>query len=227
MEIGKEAYRVQTDFKIKEETGVTSHMNRLFAMIKGTDILDAGRFHEQDFYAAKEGKHITILDDNTNRINAAKREFDTLKSEVQKNLVFFEADFFQYDFKETKFDAVVMADVLQYILFPAQWIKKAFTLLKEEGIFLSAVPFGVHPKTDAKKTYFLLDFLELVEPYGPVEDYGIWDAETAFLMAVKKKDYKGMLLDMRDILGKSEKAFLKREKMYIQKLREKQKTPLQ
>ena len=64
----------------------------------------------------------------------------------------------------------------------------------------------------------MLDFLELVEPYGPVEDYGIWDAETAFLMAVKKKDYKGMLLDMRDILGKSEKAFLKRGKNVYSKI---------
>ena len=159
MEIGKEAYRVQTDFKIKEETGVTSHMNRLFAMIKGTDILDAGRFHEQDFYAAKEGKHITILDDNTNRINAAKREFDTLKSEVQKNLVFFlKRIFFSMILKRQNLMRLSWRTFYSIFYFPRNGSKKRLRLLKEEGIFLSAVPFGVHPKTDAKKDLLFARF---------------------------------------------------------------------
>jgi len=90
---------------------------------------------------------------------------------------------------------------------------------------LASVPFGFHPVSGTKATYFLLDFLELAEAFGPVEDYGIWEGATAYLKAVKKKDYAGMLLDLRDVLGKSEKAFLEREKKYYHKLHENQTTP--
>lgn len=226
MDIMNEISLYRKNFNINEETDVFLQMNKLYAMIKGTDILNAGRFHEPDFYAAKEGKHIMVMDDNMARINSAKRKL-VQYSDYEKNVTLIQADFLQYDFIGKRFDAVVMADVLQYVLFPGQWIKKAFNLLKEDGVFLSAVPFGFYPDTEAKKTYFLLDFLELVEPFGPVEDYGIWDAGMSYLMAVKKKNYQGMLLDMRDIIGKSEKAFLKREKIYYKVLHEKQTASLQ
>ena len=86
-----------------------------------------------------------------------------------------------------KFDTVIAANVLEHALFPEQWGQKAFDLLKEDGVFLASVPFGYDPHDEKSKTYFLFEFLELVLPFGPVEDYGILDAQYAYLKAIKKK----------------------------------------
>lgn len=163
---------------------------------------------------AREGKNATGIDRDAKAIAEAEDLKSREEPAIRQKINFIRADFLQLECSNRLYDTVMLSDVLQEALFPQAFIQKALGLLKEGGILAATVPFGLNTREPGKTTYYLFDFLELFLPHAPLLDYGVLKGRTAYVKAVKARDYDGMLLDLRDVMGKSEKAFLEKEKRY-------------
>lgn len=115
---------------------------------------------------ACEGKQVLGID--TDPFSIA--EANTLRQEeaesVQLRLSFLHADVMEYDFKGNKFDSIILAEVLEHLLFPEQLLRKVKSLLKgESSQVVITVPFGINDWPYNKITYYVGNLTKLVSGF--------------------------------------------------------------
>lgn len=158
--------------------------------VKMTDVLDVGCSQGiTDILIAREGFHVYGVDISEETIASANTYRDAESPEVQARLKFETADFYQQDFGDQKFDTIIMSEVLEHLVQPERFIEKSQSLLKDDGVFVITVPFGIMDHPDHKGTFYLLNIMELLEPFFDIVEACIiheWLAFTAVKSNFKK-----------------------------------------
>lgn len=145
---------------------------------KGEEILDIGCSQGiTSILLGRECKKVLGIDLLEESIESANKLLND-ESEITKRYVKFEvANFMDLDFKEAKFDTIIISEVLEHLTDPVRFIKKSRKLLKENGNLIITVPFGVNDYFDHKKTYYMSDiFKEVKNCYkiNQIEFLGKW-----------------------------------------------------
>lgn len=113
-------------------------------------------------FLAREGMRVTGIDIEEPAIRFAKERLSEESLPVQDKVNFILGDIFSFDFKETKFDTIVLGEVLEHLVQPEVLLKRVFELCKPEGRLLLSVPFGLLEHPDHKQTFFMSDIVQLI-----------------------------------------------------------------
>ena len=110
---------------------------------------------------AQQGKQVEGVDIQRESIEFAKALVARDYHEIAERAHFNCLDFMEYQ-TEIDFDAIVITEVLEHLLEPAEFLKKAAEHLNENGRLIVTVPFGVNNHPDHHSTFYLLSALRLI-----------------------------------------------------------------
>jgi 2-polyprenyl-3-methyl-5-hydroxy-6-metoxy-1,4-benzoquinol methylase len=156
--------------------------------ISGDSVLDVGCSQGTlPMLLAREGKSVLALDISTKAIEEAKGYLGSEEPYVQERVEFVTKDFLSASF-DKKFDTIVMAEVLEHLVNPENFVKKAQELLQEDGKLIVTVPFGINDFIDHKHTYYFYDLYKMLSNHLNVESYEIVGKWIAFVAVNSKKN---------------------------------------
>lgn len=204
-----------------EEFGkkVRERIHWICSQAKGEKILDVGCSQGiTSILLAREGKKVLGIDLNGESIEFAQKSLED-ESEITKKYVEFKiANFMDYDFKDEKFDSIILAEILEHITDPERFIKKTSKLLNENGRVIITVPFGVNDYFDHKKTYYLFDMYELLIKYYEISRIQILGRWIVFVCENNSKNLKQEI--PKRYIKELEKAFYLIERENLSKITE-------
>jgi 2-polyprenyl-3-methyl-5-hydroxy-6-metoxy-1,4-benzoquinol methylase len=180
---------------------------------KGEHVLDIGCSQGiTSLILGREGKHVLGMDLLQESIDYANEMLAKEEEITKKYVQFVSANFMNYDFNDSKFDCIIMGEVLEHITDPERFVRKAERLLNENGKIIITVPFGINDYFDHKKTYYLLDLLKLKPDNMGIEKIkflGKWVG----LILTNTTD-KGLEIE-ESLLQNLEAAFYTIERQYV------------
>lgn len=187
--------------------------------VKGNKILDVGCSQSiVPIILGRENKQVLALDILQESIDFAKEKILEESKNVQNNVMLEVGDFIDYDFKEIKFDTVIVAEVLEHINESQLevFIKKIGECIKSEGQLIITVPFGINDYWDHKRTYYFANLYEQIETdyhVIKVEFMGKWLGIVC--VPVNDVSYSNIIKIDKDLLKAEEEAFFLIERNLI------------
>lgn len=147
------------------------------SMVTGRTVLDVGCSQGiTELILGKEGKQAVGIDIEESSIAYANNALQNESEAVKRNVSYFVSSIFDFE-SEKKFDTVILTEVMEHFTSSASLLEKVKSLLVSDGRIIITVPFGINDYFDHKKTYYLLNLLEEVEPYFNIVDikfFGKW-----------------------------------------------------
>ncbi|WP_329383443.1 glycosyltransferase [Anaerofustis sp. HA2171] len=154
--------------------------------VKGESVLDVGCSQGiTSILLAKQGKNVTGIDPQPSRIDYANKEKENEK--LSDNLTFICDDFLAHDF-ESKFDCIVMGEILEHLFNPILFLDKAKDLLSEKGRLIVTVPFGINPFPDHKRTYYFTELFKQINERVCIVDVVFFGSWIGFIAEADKKE---------------------------------------
>lgn len=173
--------------------------------VKGDTVLDVGCSQGiTSILLAKEGKTVVGIDSERSRIEYA--ENDKVSEGIGDNLTFVCDDFLSHKF-DSKFDCVIMGEVLEHVFSPVLFLEKARDLLTENGRLIVTVPFGINPFPDHKRTYYFLEIFRQINERIYVSDIVFIESWLGLFADLSNKESKIQFDE--NFIEKLEDAFFK------------------
>lgn len=159
-----EAYFGKLGLPFMRETQRRIHW--ICANVHGKRILDVGCSQGiVAFLLGREGRQIVGIDSDPRSIEEASDHLAAEAEHVQGNVSFVVADYLTHDFGKVRFDTIVLAEVLEHLVLPENFIEKSLSLLNPGGRMVVTVPFGINDFIDHKATFYLLEPYRLLARY--------------------------------------------------------------
>lgn len=118
----------------------------------------------------------------------------------------------------SKFDCIIITEVIEHLENPGQLLAKASLMLSENGKVIISTPFGICPHPDHRETYYFLNFYELLTRYFTVKSLQYIDQWMgAECCMVKGKNDAG---DISTLIREEEFEFQKKEQKYCDRIEE-------
>jgi 2-polyprenyl-3-methyl-5-hydroxy-6-metoxy-1,4-benzoquinol methylase/glycosyltransferase involved in cell wall biosynthesis/spore maturation protein CgeB len=170
---------------------------------------------------AREGMNVSGLDSDNSAIDQAKNFIGSENIHVQKKVEWILDDFISYDFGSHTFDTVLMTEILEHLVKPGEFIRKASELLKPDGTIIVTVPFGINDFIDHKHTFYLSAPHTIISSYFDIQQYEILGGWLGIIAKKKsEKQEKAPRTDLQlDMLKNVEQAFLNIEKTQLENLK--------
>ncbi len=214
-----EAYRGILGEKFQEET-----VTRIHWILKEADpcqkILDIGCSQGIiSLLLAEAGKNVTGIDIQQEAIDFARNLLNTEYPAVRDRVTFSCTDFLKFQPSET-YDCIIITEVIEHLEAPGLFLEKASSLLDKNGKCIISTPFGVCLHPDHKATYYVSNFISLLQPYfhiNKLEFIENWMGAVCSLPSGENA------FDPSHYYSLEENGFFKKEIQYvetIQKLRE-------
>lgn len=145
--------------------------------VTGKTVLDIGCSQGiVELILAREGKTAVGIDIEESVIAYANEALQNQSDSVKQNVKYFVSSVFDYQ-NDQKFDTVILTEVMEHFTSSSSLLEKVKSFLVEDGTIVITVPFGINDYFDHKKTYYMLNLLEEVEPYFEVQEikfFGKW-----------------------------------------------------
>lgn len=164
---------------------------------------------------AQQGANVTGIEIQEENVEFANQLLDTQYSSLKSKVRFIHQDFMEYD-EETKYDAVVITEVLEHLPDAERFLTHVTQFLNEEGVVVITVPFGYCDHPDHVYTFYLSSLMELVGKVFRVRDVyygGKW-------LACVAEHGQSTLEPGRDLFIQEEAAFLQLHKDMDTRLKE-------
>ena len=175
--------------------------------IKGEDILDIGCSQGiLPILLGRKGKKVVGIDNDYESIDYAINSLEKEEKYVRENVSFICDDFIQRDFNGHKFDTIVLGEVLEHLFNPMLVLEKAAMLLKDDGLIIVSVPFGINRHPDHKRTYYFIELYNQVDKHFCVENVNFMGKWIAMLATSKSNANKQKLDINSTILMRFEEA---------------------
>ena len=162
-----EAYYGEMGESLKETTHL--RLNFLLSKLHGEKVLDVGC--SQGIFpilAARAGKNVVGIDNDAGAIEYASAALLNEQADTRDRTRFLCADFLVYDFGKERYDTIVFGEIIEHLEEPEKFLKKAAVLLKNDGVIIASVPFGINRHPDHKKTYYFYGLYSLLNEYFQV-----------------------------------------------------------
>ncbi|WP_374017407.1 methyltransferase domain-containing protein [Paenibacillus thiaminolyticus] len=166
--------KVGTEFGEK----IRKKINWICSQAKGKKILNIGSsLGLTSLLLGREGKNVLGIEQLKESIDKYNDLLSSEPDEVKENVIFDKGNLLTNDFNSEKYDTILLNDVLECMNQPELLLSKSYEVLLEQGNVIITVPFGINDCRDYKRTFYLHDLLNLVNPYFniiKVEFLGKW-----------------------------------------------------
>ena len=182
-------------------------------MIHGESILDVGCSSGIfPILMAREGKKALGIDIDQSAIEKANKIKKQEEKEIQEKVKFMNISMNDLEITD-KYDTIILSEILEHVFYPTEILKKAVTLLNEDGVIIITVPFGINSYFDHKKTYYVLDLFKETSGILEIVNMDFFDEWIGVKCIKSNKITQTMSLDY---LEKMEKALYNKEhKLHI------------
>ncbi|WP_323844032.1 glycosyltransferase family protein [Microbulbifer magnicolonia] len=125
--------------------------------VKGECALDVGCSQGiVPILLAREGCRVTGVDLDEKAVKQAWQFSANEPELVKSRLDFVHSDFFDFEASGAVYQTVILSEVLEHLVRPELFVKKAASLLEEsDGTLVVTTPFGINDFIDHKTTYYL------------------------------------------------------------------------
>lgn len=194
--------------------------------VEGGQVLDVGCSQGiSAILLAREGKHVTGLDISGEAIAYAQNRLSEEETDVQTRVTFSQADFACVSL-EKYYDTVIMGEVLEHLSNPETFITNAWKHLRDEGVLVVTVPFGINDDPDHKQTFYYWNLRQILEQHFCVTEtifFGKWIGFVARKIVNLTEKNPPTYAECLQV----EQAFYKVEREAIDQLSEEKKAHLQ
>lgn len=112
---------------------------------------------------AREGHTVVGIDVEEPAIEAAGALIRQEPEHVRRRVSFKVGDAYTAEFEPESFDSVVLGEVLEHLVTPAQLLERIASWVRPGGQVIISVPHGYHPYDDHKRTFYFNSFRDLLE----------------------------------------------------------------
>jgi spore maturation protein CgeB/ubiquinone/menaquinone biosynthesis C-methylase UbiE len=148
---------------------------------------------------AREGFNCVGIDYEKTAIEYALEELKKEEDIVRKRVEFKIGDAVHLSFEDDSFDTVILGEILEHLNHPEKVLKEAKRVLKDGGMAIITVPFGLSPNHDHKRTYYPVPFLETVQPFFKTDMIDTIDNYIAY-HGIKDASYNISKVPKEDLL---------------------------
>ena len=124
---------------------------------------------------ARQGFEVTGVDIDPKSIQEAEAYVAQESDDVKKNVTLVSADFMNKSLSLGQYHTIVMSEVLEHLVQPSLFIKRAYENLVVNGRIVITVPFGINDYIDHKHTFYLLEPYRIISQFFTVDDVKIFD----------------------------------------------------
>ena len=184
------------------------------SQVWGSRVLDVGCSQGVvPIILARMGYAVDGLDINPEAIAFANEQLAKEPADIQSRVTHTVADFGKFvPPQDRTYDVITMTEVLEHLVRPQDFIRKAFSILPEKGRLIVTVPFGINDDPDHRQTFYLTSIYSLIHPLfeiGGVNIFGGWIGLSCRRRAAETKDTHVIPLNL---MRQAEKAFFKIER---------------
>ncbi|MFY0544180.1 methyltransferase domain-containing protein [Brevibacillus sp. H7] len=208
-----EAYYGQMGDRFARKTRERIHW--ICSKVQGKHVLDIGCSQGiTEILLAREGKQVVGIDIEEEAIIYAKNAIMNESDTVKRNVEYRGCSIFEFE-SEQKFETVILAEVLEHFSSSTSLLERVSNLLTDDGTLIVTVPFGINDFIDHKKTYYLFNLLEEVEPFfepTEVKFFGKW---LGLVARKNTRKHEGRSLFSREIVKQLEDGFYTLERALV------------
>ena len=184
------------------------------SQVWGSRVLDVGCSQGVvPIILARMGYAVDGLDINPEAIAFANEQLAKEPADIQSKVTYTVADFGKFvPPQDRTYDVITMTEVLEHLVRPQDFIRKAFSILPEKGRFIVTVPFGINDDPDHRQTFYLTSIYSLIHPLfeiSGVKIFGGWIGFSCRRRAAETKDPPVIPLNL---MRQAEEAFFKIER---------------
>lgn len=184
------------------------------SQVWGSRVLDVGCSQGVvPIILARMGYAVDGIDINPEAIAFANEQLAMEPADIQSKVTYTVADFGKFvPSKDRTYDVITMSEVLEHLVRPQDFIRKAFSILPEKGRLIVTVPFGINDDPDHRQTFYLTSIYSLIHPLfeiGGVKIFGGWIGLSCRRRAAETKDPPVISLTL---MRQAEEAFFKIER---------------
>lgn len=186
-----------------------NRMHWVASQVSGERVLDIGtREGTLPILLAREGFHAVGIDLDAEAVACANNALSAEPETVRERIEFRNDSLFQSGL-DTIFDTIVLNDVIGHVSNVPNFLRLAFTHLKENGRAIVTTPFGTGTGTGHKHDFFLSDIGELLQPYGQLAAMSVEDGYIRAVLIKGRGDKEPAPLPISQLLAETERATLK------------------
>jgi 2-polyprenyl-6-hydroxyphenyl methylase/3-demethylubiquinone-9 3-methyltransferase len=165
----------------------------------------------------REGFNCIGIDCEEFAIDYALEELEKEENAVRKKVEFKIGEAAHLPFEDDSFDTVILGEIIEHLNHPEKVLKEANRVLRQDGMAIITVPFGLNPDPDHKRTYYPVSFLSRVQPFfktdiiDTIDNYIIYCGIKDLSYSISKVSKEALLLESLRLQNKTEERFLLKE----------------
>ena len=171
----------------------------------------------------REGMEMVGVDIEPELIQQAQEALAREPESVRSKVTFIVGDILTSGEELGEFDTIITGEILEHLVHPERVVQRCHELLKDDGVLVITVPFGLHPFPDHKRTYYLSTLAETLSPHFAIESLQLLytaagaDSPAPLIGAVARKQptpAPAEKQDLREWFEFSERGFIAAEERY-------------
>jgi len=204
-------------FSPEVQNSARERIHWICKQVRGKRILDMGCSQGIiSLLLAREGFHCVGIDREKSAIGYALDELEKEEEAVRKKVEFKVGDAAELWFEDGSFDTVILGEILEHLNHPERILKEAKRVLKQDGLAIITVPFGLNPDPDHKRTYYPIPFFETVYPFFKTNLIETIDSYILY-SGVKENSYDVKNLSRETLLAEELRLQIKTEERLLTK----------
>lgn len=184
------------------------------SQVWGTRVLDVGCSQGvAPVLMAKMGYSVDGIDVNGEAIAFAQEQLEKEPQDIRSRVTYATCDFARFSPPENRrYDVITMSEVLEHLVRPQDFIRKAFAILPEKGRLVITVPFGINDDPDHRQTFYLTSIYSLLHPLFEVASVKIFGAWVGLVGRRRAEEVKDAPVIPLSLMRQAEEAFFRIER---------------
>ena len=167
----------------------------------------------------REGKSVIGIDVAKRSVEEAREYLSQETIRVQEQVGFVQGDFLTADLGKADFDTIIMAEVLEHLTRPEEFISAACERLGENGRLIVTVPFGINDFLDHKKTFYFGEPWRLISNRFNIDEVKFFGKWIGFVATLRSDtDAPTTAMGLEDGLLQTEAAFQEIERQFLKRV---------
>ena len=209
-----DAYNGQGGFSPEVMRKTRERLHWICSQVWGSRVLDVGCSQGVGpVILARMGYVVDGIDINPEAIAFANDQLTKEPADVQSKITYAVGDFGKFvPPKDKKYDVITMSEVLEHLVRPQDFVRRAYSVLPEKGRLIVTVPFGIMDDPDHRQTFYLASIYSLLHPLFEIASVKILSDWIGLVGRRRAEETKEPPVIPLTLIRQAEEAFFKIER---------------